>query len=264
MGFSGRAVAAQGEAQHAEAAEQQRPGGRLGHDRDRHVVGHQAAVRVGQVVDQEAVARRVRVDACRGVGEGAADQGRVARVVHDHEGLAHGEGEAVDGRGVKINYNYYWTDEFRNPDIENTRVPVRYDPFDGGTAWAYVGKRWLKCDACHWQAFNGRSQKEIMLATAELRKQRRRHSGRAVISARTLADFLTTVEAKEILLPQRAKDAALHEVLAVIDGHRAAMPAPSRQQPSPTSHAPEDVIVVEDSPWSSVTNPENLQDFESF
>ena len=34
------------------------------------------------------------------------------------------------GRGIKVNYLYYWSDAFLDPDIEGTQVPVRYDPFD--------------------------------------------------------------------------------------------------------------------------------------
>ena len=144
-----------------------------------------------------------------------------------------GKAKVQPGNGVKINYNYYWTDEFRNPDVENTRVPVRYDPFNSGTAWAWVGKRWLKCTSGYWQAFRGHSEKEIMLATAQLRKLRQRHSGRAVISARVLADFLGSVEARELLLPQRAKDAALGEVMAVIEGHPAPVPIGPASGPGP-------------------------------
>ena len=32
------------------------------------------------------------------------------------------------GKGVKINYLHYWSSVFRDPTVENTRVPVRYDP----------------------------------------------------------------------------------------------------------------------------------------
>ncbi len=183
-----------------------------------------------------------------------------------------GEAKVQPGNGVKINYNYYWTDEFRNPAVENTWVPVRYDPFDAGVAWVYVGKydpldakahddrRWLRCTAWHWEAFRGRSEKELMLATAQLRKLRQRHSGRAVISARMLADFLTGVETQEALLPQRAKDAALGEVFAVIDGHPA--PHPRADTPPPAPDLPGVEPSTKGSLWDAATNSENLSDFE--
>ncbi len=60
------------------------------------------------------------------------------------------------GQGVKINYIYYWADAFRNPQIENTRVQVRYDPFDAGTAYAFVGGQWVKCISQYYADFQGR------------------------------------------------------------------------------------------------------------
>lgn len=47
------------------------------------------------------------------------------------------------GKGVKINHLHYWSTAFRDPAIERTRVPVRYDPYDAGTAYAYVGNHWI-------------------------------------------------------------------------------------------------------------------------
>ena len=42
------------------------------------------------------------------------------------------------GRGVKINYLYYWSDALLSRKVEGTQVPVRYDPFNIGTAFAYA------------------------------------------------------------------------------------------------------------------------------
>lgn len=39
-----------------------------------------------------------------------------------------GTAKVEPGRGVKINYVYYWSDEFRPASLEHTQVPVRYDP----------------------------------------------------------------------------------------------------------------------------------------
>src|SRR6266571_1472847 len=49
---------------------------------------------------------------------------------------AKGTAKVRPGGGVKINYLYYWSDEFRPSSIENTRVAVRYDPFDISMAYA--------------------------------------------------------------------------------------------------------------------------------
>ncbi len=38
------------------------------------------------------------------------------------------------GKGVKINRLHYWSSVLRDPAVERTSVPVRYDPYDAGTA----------------------------------------------------------------------------------------------------------------------------------
>jgi len=110
------------------------------------------------------------------------------------------------GRGVKINQIYYWSDRFLEPGIENESVPVRYDPFDLGTAYAYVRKQWVACRSQHFGAFRGRSEKEVMIASREILKRRQEHSRRGGLTARRLADFLISIESEEVLLQQRLRD----------------------------------------------------------
>jgi len=109
-------------------------------------------------------------------------------------------------RGVKINHIYYWSDRFREPGIENERIPVRYDPFDAGTAYAFVANQWVVCRSEHFAAFQGRSEKEVMIASREIQKRRQEHSRRGGVTARRLADFLVAVESDEVLLEQRLRD----------------------------------------------------------
>jgi transposase InsO family protein len=54
----------------------------------------------------------------------------------------------VPGKGVKINSLYYWAkdDVFRdNPELEGTHLPVRYDPYNVGHAFACVKGEWVEC-----------------------------------------------------------------------------------------------------------------------
>ena len=44
------------------------------------------------------------------------------------------------GRGVKINYIFYWCDGMDDPKIQGQQIPVRFDPFDLGTAYAFIGR----------------------------------------------------------------------------------------------------------------------------
>jgi putative transposase len=83
------------------------------------------------------------------------------------------------GRGVKIHYLYYWSDAFVDPSAEGTQIPVRYDPFDAGLAYAFVKKRWVRCISEHHARFAGRSEREIQLASAELRRRHQRHGAAA-------------------------------------------------------------------------------------
>ena len=125
----------------------------------------------------------------------------------------------VDTRlGLKINYLHYWSDNFRDPEVEARRVPVRYDPFDAGTAYAFVKGRWVHCVSEHHALFNGRSERELMLATEELRSRHRGHGRRLTITARQLGEFLGSLDAEERLLPQRRRDAAMRGALQVVQG----------------------------------------------
>jgi putative transposase len=116
------------------------------------------------------------------------------------------------GKGVKIHHLHYWSTVFRDPAIERTRVPVRYDPYDAGTAFAYVGNHWRSCYSEYFSSFRGRSEREMMIATAELRKRSQEHSREFKVTARRLADFVASVEAEESLLIQRLQDAAARKI----------------------------------------------------
>jgi putative transposase len=118
-----------------------------------------------------------------------------------------GTANVSPGRGVIINRVYYWAEAFRDPTVENHDVSVRYDPFDIGTAYAYVKNRWTECHSEHYTVLQGRSEKEIMLASKELRRRRLLHSReRFTLTARKLADFLDSAETEEKCLLQRLRD----------------------------------------------------------
>jgi hypothetical protein len=126
-----------------------------------------------------------------------------------------GKATVVAGRGVKIRYLFYWADAFRDPQVEGKKVAVRYDPFDAGTAYAYVKNRWVRCTSEHYRYFQGHSEKEIQIATAELHKTGRRFGQQLKITARRLADLLVASEETEVLLRQRLKDAEAKEALGM-------------------------------------------------
>lgn len=133
-----------------------------------------------------------------------------------------GYAKVLPGRGVKINYLTYWCDSFRNPEIERTNVDVRYDPFDAGTAYAFVKKQWVQCRSEYYSVFRGRSEREIMLATKELLKRRKQTSQQANITARRMAIFLEAVESHEALNLQRLQDREMRSILENTNGNRKA------------------------------------------
>jgi putative transposase len=111
------------------------------------------------------------------------------------------------GRGIIINHVYYWAEAFRDPTIENHDVAVRYDPFDIGRAFAFVKNQWTECYSEHYLVLQDRSEKEMMLASKEVRRRRQLHSQeRFTLTARKLADFLGSAEAEEKCLVQRLRD----------------------------------------------------------
>jgi hypothetical protein len=117
-------------------------------------------------------------------------------------------------RGVKINKIFYFSDEFRNPEVMGSSVAVRYDPFDVGIAYAYVKGKWRKCRAYNYAVFSNRSEREIYLATEELKKRQ----GAKTVTLSQLAKFLKSVEAEELLLKQRMIDREQRPIRALING----------------------------------------------
>ena len=94
-----------------------------------------------------------------------------------------GTAKLMPGRGVKINHIYYWCEAFRNFAGECQAVPVRYDPFDVGIAYAFANKQWLRCHSEYYAVLKGRSQREVMLASSEMHQRRRNHSAASSVSA---------------------------------------------------------------------------------
>ncbi|MBU7587306.1 MAG: DDE-type integrase/transposase/recombinase [Nostoc sp. TH1S01] len=130
-----------------------------------------------------------------------------------------GTAKVQPSRGVKINYLYYWSidDSFLRPEIEGTNVPIRYDPFDMGTAYAYVKGRWIRCISEYYKSFQNRSEKEVNIASTQLRRKRQKHAQRITLSAQEKATYLEGTEAQETLLLQRLHDLAQQDIWVLIE-----------------------------------------------
>lgn len=124
-------------------------------------------------------------------------------------------------RGVKINTLFYWAkgDAFLDhPELEKTQLPVRYDPYNMGHAYVTINGEPVECISEHYAAFKGRSERELQIATEELRRRTYRHSQQFTVTAANLATFITSVEAHEVLLAQRQRDDEAKVVFALMEG----------------------------------------------
>uniref|UniRef100_B8HXC0 Integrase catalytic region n=1 Tax=Cyanothece sp. (strain PCC 7425 / ATCC 29141) TaxID=395961 RepID=B8HXC0_CYAP4 len=108
-----------------------------------------------------------------------------------------GQRKVQPGQGIKLSNIYYWSNAFRDPEIEQSMVEVRYDPFDASIAYALVRKQWVRCISSYYQQFQNRSEKEIRLITAELIKQKRDQGRDTNVTDKELAQFLSSTEMKE-------------------------------------------------------------------
>ncbi len=121
-------------------------------------------------------------------------------------------------RGVKIKYIYYWSDVFRDPEVERKLVHIRYDPFDAGIAYAFVKGQWVSCTSEYYALFQGRTEKEIQMVTEEIRKQKNVHGKNFTIHAANIAKQLAPIEKQEAQLMQNKKDLESKQVLEIIEG----------------------------------------------
>jgi putative transposase len=151
-------------------------------------------------------------------------QRRQQQIAYDQEFLIwtlpttpKGTAKVSPGRGIKLNHIFYWSDVLRDPAVEQRQVEVRYDPFDAGIAYAYVSKRWVQCISEYYCSLKGKSERELMLATTEIRKRAQNHASQFTVTAKKLATFLASVEAEESLRVQRLQDREAKSVLTNVE-----------------------------------------------
>ena len=161
-----------------------------------------------------------------------------------------GTSKVQPGHGIKVNYIYYWSNLFRDPEIEKTLVPVRYDPFNIGIAYAYVKGQWVECTSQYYLDFQGHTEKELKLASSEIRKRDRNHTKNNKVSAKKLADFLASAEAQEALFEQRTHDFETRQVIQIIEGKV----TPLTQYQNQGDRQPE--VAIKSSKPSTIDKPE--------
>jgi putative transposase len=181
-----------------------------------------------------------------------------------------GTAKVEPGRGVKIHYLYYWSNAFQPREVEETQVPVRYDPFDIGTAFAYVQGRWVQCRSEQYLQLRGHSERELQIASHELRKRHQNHARDAAITAKRLADFLASAQAHESVLMQRLHDLEARDVFARLGGYQMHVLSQAQEEAkempiaSPTAQKPELVSVQVRDDQAEDEDDEDLEDLEEY
>jgi len=100
------------------------------------------------------------------------------------------------GQGIKLNYSYYWCEQFRNPKIEKTQIEVKYDPFNMGIAYAFINSEWVKCISEQYKYLNGRTEKQIKFIAEEIRQKNKLYSKNNTVTAKMIASYI--LESEEI------------------------------------------------------------------
>ncbi len=151
---------------------------------------------------------------------------------------------------IKINNLHYSQQALRDARVVKRPVPVKYDPFDAGHAFAFVRGEWVECFARNYAEFQGRTEKELMLYSSEVKKRLQFSSDDQLEEARERAETQGRVKDKEEALAQRWRDletSQLHDGLT-LPATRAqetpaelpeAHPLPSPEPPAETSEEPE-------------------------
>lgn len=140
-----------------------------------------------------------------------------------------GRAKVQVGNGVKINYIYYWNEVFKDPGVENATVPVRFDPYDLGVAYAFVNGKWVMCISQYYSMLKGRTEKELKIIASEIRKQNNNHSKTLNINAKLIAGHIEMMEDNEKLLIQQMKDKE-QRVMKVIEGNSSSLKVENPEQ----------------------------------
>jgi transposase InsO family protein len=130
-----------------------------------------------------------------------------------------GTAKVDPNRGIRLNYIYYWHDTFRQPAAVQQQVPVRYDPLNIGLAYAYVQGHWVQCISEHYARLNGRSEKVLKLAAAEMRARNRRHTRQLPLTGRWLAEFIEELEREEQNFHLFWREADNQQVVMMAEGN---------------------------------------------
>jgi len=120
-----------------------------------------------------------------------------------------GRVKVIRSRGIKLNNFYYWHP--RLSQFVGDNLPVRYDPFDIGTAYVFAAGSWLRCISQFYPILKGRTEKERAEITQEIHKRRSLHNGLFTNNAQLVAAFISETKDVEAELKQMRQAAQTRE-----------------------------------------------------
>jgi len=166
-----------------------------------------------------------------------------------HKGTA-----KVQSKGVKINYLYYRCAAMDIPGVLRSRVNVRYDPFNVGIAYVYIRDTWHKCYSEYHGQLENYTEKQIRIASNHIRLAARLAGKTASINAQTLASFLKSVMAEEVLGMQRLHDAESKN-------HKSQINSIQKTDETPYLEHTPGSAESQGTSFSRMENPTRLEDF---
>lgn len=154
-------------------------------------------------------------------------------LIHTCPGVRKGTAK-VTAAGIKINYRWFTCPAFWEPGVLGSTVEARFDPFNGGVAYARIGGRWHTCYSEFNGVFADRSERTVRLITERLRLQDRQAGQKLPINAERVALFLAQREQDEAVARQQLNyaEAAPHrkriqQTAAPLAGNAATTPSPA-------------------------------------
>ncbi len=119
-----------------------------------------------------------------------------------------GEATVVQSQGVKINKIYYRHEALNSPGVVGTKVPVKYDPFNLGHAYAYVGNTWIECLSEYYAQFKDLTEKELQVISAQLEAEYAISNQKIALTTQRIAAFIATTKdtEKELIVQKLASE----------------------------------------------------------
>jgi hypothetical protein len=131
-----------------------------------------------------------------------------------------------------------------DPRFQHQQVPVRFDPFDLGISYAFLAGQWVQCHSDYYRVFQGRSLKELLILSQELRMRNRDRGPQFQVSACNLAQAFQSINLQEsvFLARLRAREGqALRGQTRPPDGCPSPALEPAGDTGSPELHEPIDI-----------------------